>query len=751
MCHDLLQQVLKTYWGFDDFLPLQREAMQCALADRDSLVVMPTGGGKSLCYQAPALCRDGLAVVVSPLIALMKDQVDSLRTSGVPAAAVNSTLAADEKRNIARQIESGRLRLLYMSPERLVTPRTLEFLQNQCVKFFAIDEAHCISAWGHDFRPEYRELRRLRELFPDSGIHAYTATATEKVRQDIVEQLALREPQVLVGDFRRPNLQYHAIRRQRGLNQICSVLDRFRGQSGIVYCITRAEVDKTCAVLREMGYSALPYHAGMTDDERSRNQEAFLTEQVDTIVATIAFGMGIDKSNVRCVIHAGMPKSLENYQQESGRAGRDGVEAECWLLYSGGDLMKWKRVIGDTNGDARAAAEAALEKIYAYATSVTCRHASLIEHFGQRWDNGPCNACDVCLGKLEVVPDGLVIGQKILSCVLRTGERYGADYISLVLTGSRDRRILESGHEQLSTWNILGEFRRQDVRQWVEQLVNQGFLSRDDEFHIVRVTDSGRRLLAGQLPPTLMKPLKEARAQTPSSVLDSWEGVDRDLFDSLRQLRREEAAHRAVPAYIVFSDATLRDMARRRPSTVERMLEVHGVGQQKAADFGQQFVDCIVAHCRRHGAAMDIDPEDSMPQSPATPSASAVQSFALFDECKSVEEVAERLGRAISTTYGYLETYIRQRRVTDATRWISPRELEQIEAVVQHAGNNRLRPIHDALHGRVGYERIRIAIACLANQGITNNDNLIERSSLADATQQAGSVRRPGSASDGER
>jgi ATP-dependent DNA helicase RecQ len=685
------------------------------LDDRDSLAVMPTGGGKSLCFQAPALCREGLAVVVSPLLALMKDQVDGLRTNGIPAAAVNSMLAADEKRQIAQQVEAGRLRLLYMSPERLVTPRTLEFLQNQHVSFFAIDEAHCISAWGHDFRPEYRDLRLLRDRFPHAGIHAYTATATEQVRRDIADQLGLRDPAVLVGDFRRPNLQYHVVRRQRGLSQVCSVIDRFRGQSGIVYCITRAEVDKTCAVLREMGYSALPYHAGMSDDDRKRNQESFLTEQADTIVATIAFGMGIDKSNVRYVIHAGMPKSVENYQQESGRAGRDGVEAECWLLYSGGDLMKWKRVLGNGNTEARSAAEAALEKIYAYATSVTCRHASLIEHFGQPWDHGPCNACDVCLGKLEVVDDALVIGQKILSCVLRVRERYGADYVSLVLTGSREQRIVAAGHDKLSTWGILSEYRRPDVRQWLEQLVTQGFLSKEGEYHLVRVTETGRRLLSGEVAPMLLRPAKEQAGPSRAAMLESWEGVDQGLFDTLRQLRREEATRRAVPAYIVFSDATLRDMARRRPSTVERLLDVHGVGQQKSADFGQQFVDCIVTHCRRHDVSMDVQPAAAY-EAPPTPSAGAVQSFALFDEGLSVEETAERLSRAVSTTYGYLESYVRHRRVTDATRWISPRELEQVEAIVEHAGAERLKPIYEALHGRIGYERIRIAVACLANR-----------------------------------
>jgi ATP-dependent DNA helicase RecQ len=601
-----LPEVLKTYWGFDDFLPLQREAMQCVMEDRDSLVVMPTGGGKSLCFQAPALVREGLAVVVSPLLALMKDQVDALNTCGIPAAAVNSTLAIDEKRRIAQQVEAGQLRLLYMSPERLVAPRTLEFLQNQHVSFFAVDEAHCISAWGHDFRPEYRGLGLLRDRFPNSAIHAYTATATESVRSDIVKQLGLRDAEILVGNFHRPNLQYHVAPRKHGFGQICEVLDRFRGQSGIVYCITRAEVDRTCNMLREQGYSALPYHAGMTDEDRIRNQDAFLAEQVDTIVATIAFGMGIDKSNVRYVIHAGMPKSLENYQQESGRAGRDGVEAECRLLYSGRDVMTWKRLIERMPAEARQAATGALEKIDRYATSVECRHASLLAHFGQQLRGGPCNACDVCLGTLEVMEDALVTGQKILSCVLRVGERFGADYVSLVLTGSQEQRIVAAGHDKLSTWGLLRTFRRQDVRQWIEQLVGQGYLHKEGEFNVIRVTDDGRRLLSGQLTPTLLRPTKQSRAQPSRVATDSWEGVDRELFDVLRQLRREEATRRSVPAYIVFSDATLRDLARRRPSTLEGFLEVHGIGQKKAADFGRLFVDCITTYCAQHNVNREV-------------------------------------------------------------------------------------------------------------------------------------------------
>ena len=360
---------------------------------------------------------------------------------------------------------------------------------------------------------------------------------------------------------------------------------------------------------------------------------------------------------------------------------------------------------------------AAIEKMNAYSTSVTCRHAALVEHFGQTWDRGPCGACDVCLDQLEVVDDALVIGQKVLSCVLRVQERFGADYVSLVLVGSRDERILTAKHNELSTWGLLAEFRRQDVRQWIEQLVNQGYLLKDGEFHTLRVSDEGRRLLRGERSPTLLRPAKKSAARSSAIAADSWDGVDRELFDLLRQLRRNVAAERGVPAYIVFSDATLRDMARQRPSTKARLLEVRGIGQQKLADFGERFLDCITSYCSNHGVDTDEDPERvATPPPVSTPSANAVLSFPLFEMGLSVAQVAERLGRALSTVHGYLEAYIRQRRVTDASRWIEKEELEQIASAVESVGSERLKPIYEFLQGRVPYERIRTAVACLSNR-----------------------------------
>ena len=417
---EALLAVLRKYWGYDSFRPLQGEAMAAVVAGRDSVVVLPTGGGKSLCFQAPALHMPGLALVVSPLISLMKDQVDTLVDCGVPAACVNSTLTPAERRAVADEVRSGRLKLLYLSPERLMTEQTLGFLQNVDLSFIAIDEAHCISDWGHDFRPEYRALARLKEIFPGIALHAYTATATERVRTDIVAQLGLEQPEILVGSFDRPNLVYRTTRRTDRMRQIREVIDRHRDESGIIYCIRRADVESVCAELVALGHQALPYHAGIADDDRRKNQDAFIKDRAKIIVATVAFGMGIDKSDVRFVIHAAAPKSLENYQQESGRAGRDGLEAECCLFYSGADFQTWRSLQSELPPEALEAADELLSGIERFCIGVGCRHRAIIDYFGQELPGEACGACDVCLGELDYVGDALIIAQKILSCVLRS-------------------------------------------------------------------------------------------------------------------------------------------------------------------------------------------------------------------------------------------------------------------------------------------------------------------------------------------
>jgi len=710
--------------------------MRSVVEGRDSVVVLPTGGGKSLCFQAPALAMDGVAVVLSPLISLMKDQIDALRDNGVAAASVNSAMSAGERQQVANDVRAGRLKLLYMSPERLMNERTLDFLHDQRVSFFAIDEAHCISDWGHDFRPEYRMLRALKEQFPEVGVHAYTATATPRVREDIARELHLRDPEILVGSFDRPNLNYRVVRRKDVFSQLRDVVERFPDDSGIVYCIRRADVDELCARLCAAGYAALPYHAGLGDDDRRRNQDGFINDRARIIVATVAFGMGIDKSNVRYVIHAASPKSLEAYQQESGRAGRDGLEAECWLFWSPQDFLTWRKIQQDLPPDAYQVAMEVLQGIDRYCSALECRHRLLVRHFGQDLEAKNCGACDVCLGGVELIEDRLIIAQKILSCVLRLKESFGAEYTSQVLIGDTDEKIATRGHDRLSTYGLLREHDKRHIREWIDQLQGQGFLVRAGEYNVLQVTQPGWQVLRGETLPMLAKPhvrerksRKTARTSSSSSTdagridLGSWEGVDRELFDALRKLRRQKADEKGLPPFIVFGDATLRDMARRRPSTLPAMRHVHGVGDKKLADYGTEFVAAIVEHCERTGVALDanvefveaVEPEPEEAPAPKQLSPIKATAFAMFAMGKSLEAVQQATGRALSTTAQYLFEFIEDHRISDASPWLDTETFRRISLAGLKVGTERLKPIFDELGGDVSYDQIRIAIGCLRN------------------------------------
>ena len=602
---DTLHEVVARYWGYSALRPLQREAMEAVLAGRDSLVVMPTGSGKSLCFQAPALVRPGLAVVVSPLISLMKDQVDTLAGNGVAAGLFNSSLSSDEKASVLAGLREGRYRLLYVSPERLAGEGGDSFLSRLASwnpSFVAVDEAHCISQWGHDFRPEYRQLGRLRQLLPGISVHAFTATATARVRRDIAAQLDLQKPIELVGSFDRPNLLYRVLPRATLKRQLLDVLERHRGEAGIIYCTSRREVDALATWLGEIGVSALPYHAGLSDSDRKTNQDAFLNERVQVVVATVAFGMGIDRSDVRFVVHAGAPRSLEHYQQESGRAGRDGLEAECLLISSSADFMKWRHML-EQNGELNDASRSLLRLMERYTTSVGCRHRHLSAYFGDRYGKDDCGACDACLGELEAAPEPVVIARKILSCVIRVGQRFGTTHVVGVLRGQTSEQIVTRGHDTLSTFGLLADASLAELRGYIEQLIGLGLLHQtDDAFPVLRVTSEGVKLLKDEhSSPGLALarqriPKKGEMRQRSRAESESWEGVDRTLFERLRSLRLDIARARGVPPYVIFHDATLREMARQRPSSVASLLMVKGVGARKAEDVGGIFLETIRTH-----------------------------------------------------------------------------------------------------------------------------------------------------------
>ncbi len=591
--------ILKSVFGYDEFRPLQAEIIRNVLAKKDALVVMPTGGGKSLCYQIPALIFNGLTIVVSPLISLMQDQVSQLTQSGVDVAVLNSSLAAAEYQRNVRRIKSKRAKLLYLAPETLLKPGMLEMLSSVKVDCLAIDEAHCISQWGHDFRPEYRQLIQARANFSNAGCIALTATATPRVRRDIRASLQMTTGREFVASFNRENLFVGIVAKDNPVAQTLQFVDKFAGQSGIIYCHSRKQVEDLNAILAANGFSARPYHAGLSDIERSRNQQAFIRDDVPIIVATIAFGMGIDKPNVRFVLHFDLPKNIESYYQEIGRAGRDGLRSQCLLLFSYADVQKIKYFIDQKAPDEKRAANIHLSALLRYAEAEVCRRIPLLNYFGEDYQADPCNMCDNCLAEAREKVDLTIAAQKFLSCVKRTGEKFGSIHIIDVLRGSKAKRVLQFGHDKLSTYGIGDDYSKKQWQQMFRQFLHQGLIAQDMDFGGLKLTPKGWDVLKGQL--TVRGQLAEENIIAPlveKSKLPENQAFDQKLFEILRKQRKQLADESGVPPYVIFSDKTLIEMATYFPLSNDSLLDMYGVGQVKSQKYGGLFLDSIRLYCR---------------------------------------------------------------------------------------------------------------------------------------------------------
>ncbi|MFA4854151.1 MAG: DNA helicase RecQ [Candidatus Omnitrophota bacterium] len=596
---------LKRYWGYTQFRPWQEDTILAILDEQETLTILPTGGGKSLCFQLPALLKEGMAVVISPLISLMKDQVDGLKDMGIPAECLNSSQTASQQRAVIKRIRDSQVKLLYISPERLQTEETMELLRSSALSFFVIDEAHCISHWGHDFRDEYRQLGVIKDNFPGINIHAFTATATKEVQEDILTQLRFVHPRINIASVDRPNLAYRVMPRQSIIPQLTEVLEKHPKEAGIIYCLRRKDVDDISKKLNKLGYKNLPYHAGLTDEERHANQERFIREEVSIIVATVAFGMGIDRPDIRFVIHAAMPKSIEHYHQETGRAGRDGLPSYCYMFYGGGDFRVWEFFSKQSAN--RQVMMDKLRIMYNFCTQPQCRHKVFVNYFGQQYQQSSCQVCDYCLGEVDMVDDPLHLGQTILNCVstVRYGDDqgFGVGYLANVLKGNLTDQITRWGHQHNPNFSAMSGQTLVFIRYLIEQLIGQGFLERQGEYDTLAMTDLGQQLLNGRITPILAKPLvaekkKAITARQKAKKAQDFAGVDEELFELLRAKRSELARKHGVPAYIIFGDKSLKDMASRKPTTRAAFSEVFGVGDHKLKTYADQFISVIKQHTK---------------------------------------------------------------------------------------------------------------------------------------------------------
>jgi len=712
---------LKAYFGFDRFLPLQEEIITKVLAKRDTLVLMPTGGGKSLCYQLPALRFKGLTLVVSPLIALMKDQVDGLLANGVPAGLLNSTLTAQEANQVQDQARQGKIKILYVAPERLAISGFQRFLQSLDVSLIAIDEAHCISEWGHDFRPDYRNLKSLRKDFPGVPVIALTATATEPVREDIVNQLGLDKPEIFISSFNRPNLTYTIQPKTEPLGSLLHLLEKHQGGSAIIYRFSRKATEETALELSERGFSALPYHAGLERDLRRETQEKFIRDQVQIVVATIAFGMGIDKPDVRLVVHYDLPKTVEGYYQETGRAGRDGLPSDCVLFYSYGDRSKQEYFISQIeDDDEREKAHTKLEQVLALCDLQTCRRAYLMEYLGESWPETDCGGCDICLLPREEF-DATEIAQKILSAAVRTGERFGVNYLVDVLRGSANKAVRTRGHHELPVFGISRDVDADELKEMVRSLVTNGLLAQNGgDYPTLSVSQKGRKFLNDREKLTLTRLKQTTPVQKTALAGDRETAYNTKLFDELAALRLEIATDREVPAYQIFGNKSLQQMAFHMPQNEVEFSKISGVGDAKLRDFSERFLEVINEYMQANGQPVAVNPVPvSAPKKRVRGiSMSIRETKDLVAQGLSFEEVAEQRGISETTIRSHLERFIQEGGQIDLGHLMPTEDRRvKIESAFKEMGEARLTPVREFLGDDYTWDELAVVRMDMRQQG----------------------------------
>ncbi len=712
---------LKTVFGFQAFRPNQESIIGSILNGQDVFAVMPTGGGKSLCYQLPAMMMEGATVVISPLISLMKDQVDAALENGITAAFMNSSLNSQEIADVYRRIKYNKIKLLYIAPERFAMPHFFETLKCVPISLFAIDEAHCVSEWGHDFRPDYLSLSIIPKTFPDVPVAAFTATATRKVQEDIIGKLGLRSPQIIRASFNRPNLFYQVTRKSKADLQILEYLGEHPGESGIIYRTTRDSVTDTAGFLVSRGIKALPYHAGLTAEERTNNQEAFNRDEISVIVATIAFGMGIDKSNVRFIIHADLPKNIESYYQETGRAGRDGEPADCMLLFSRGDIPRIRYFIDQiTDEQERSIAVEKLNRMAGLAGHNVCRRKQLLNFFGEEYPADNCGACDICSGVVEQM-DVTVDAQIVMSAISRTQQRFGSGHISDIVTGADTKRIRELRHNEVRTY---GAGKHKDKKHWrfiIDELLAQDALQQDgDRYPVLKLTEKGSKILFGNERIYALKREEFIKSKRRQFKDKGSEEYDPALFERLRALRKTFADEQQVPPFVVFSDKTLHEMCRYYPVTSADMRNISGVGDAKLERYGEYFIREIQKYLNDNPdiSAACIRPahSENRPSDKRKKGETVEKTYELYKEGFSLEDISKQRNLAASTIAAHLERLIQNGYEIDMSRFIDPLKRQKIEGLFLKLGQWALSPVIENSNGTVSYEEARLVRAYLLSR-----------------------------------